>query len=408
MNLFYKQRKATHTKHMMRYLKYVFNDHFLLVMLIAMGGFGFYYSEFVKSLTPEFFLGRPFVIVIWCMSLLIGKMATLLKEPDMIFLLPKERQMTMYLKEAFKGSIILPFSIILLISGMTMPLLVATSDILFSDFYVLIVNLWLLKLAHLLIQIQGFYLNTNKVTQIEGIALSLLTVGSLILNLYVAPWAGLVLSILFIIACYLQTKKSLNENPLDWEKAIRLERKRLKKIYSFINLFTDVPGLQADIKRRAYLDGFLNNIKKEQSQTYTYLYARVFLRGTEYSGLVIRLTVIGGLILFFSDQMILNAIISVLFVYLIGFQLLPIYNEFDYMLMTQLYPVKKEQKMEAVKNMIIKILMAVITIFSVVILVRLQDKVGGLLIVGLMIIEGIVFTKLYAPKRLKKLDKSLI
>lgn len=64
--------------------------------------------------------------------------------------------------------------------------------------------------------------------------------------------------------------------------------------------------------------------------------------------------------------------------------------------------------MEAVKNMIIKILMAVITIFSVVILVRLQDKVGGLLIVGLMIIEGIVFTKLYAPKRLKKLDKSLI
>ncbi|QIL48393.1 hypothetical protein G7082_07745 [Vagococcus hydrophili] len=37
MNLFYKKRQGTHMKHMMRYLKYVFNDHFLLVMLIAMG-----------------------------------------------------------------------------------------------------------------------------------------------------------------------------------------------------------------------------------------------------------------------------------------------------------------------------------------------------------------------------------
>ncbi|HCM88400.1 MULTISPECIES: ABC transporter permease [Vagococcus] len=408
MNLFYKQRKNIHTKHMMRYLKYVFNDHFLLVMLIAMGGFGLYYSEFVKSLTPEFFLGRPFVIIIWSMSLLIGKIATLLKEPDMIFLLPKERQMTTYLKESFKGSIILPFGMILLISGITMPLLVATSNIEFSDFYMLVINLWLLKLAHLLIQIQGLYLNTKKITRIEESILLLLTIVSLIVNLYVVPWAGAICSFLFVIVCYQQTKKSLNENPLDWEKSIRLERKRLKKIYSFINLFTDVPGLQADIKRRAYLDVFLNKIKKEQRQTYTYLYARVFLRGTEYSGLVIRLTVIGGLILFFSDQLILNAIISVLFVYLIGFQLLPIYNEFDYMLMTQLYPIKKEQKLNAVENLIRKILMGVITIFSVVILIKLQDKVGGLLIIGLMIIEGIVFTKLYAPRRLKKLDKSLI
>ena len=395
-------------KHMMRYLKYVFNDHFLLVMLIAMGGMGLYYSEFVKSLTPDFFIARPFVLIIWSLCLLVGKLATLLKEPDMIFLLPKERQMTTYLKTAFKSSILIPFSVLLLVVGITMPLLVATSNIGFSDFYLLLLNVWLLKLAHLLIQLQNIYLNTEKKTKIEGMLLSLGTLGSIAVNLYVAPWMGLIISILVLAVVYLETGKVIKVNPLNWEKAITLERKRLKKIYSFINLFTDVPGLQSDIKRRAYLDGVLNKIKKEQGQTYNYLYARVFLRGTEYSGLVLRLTIIGGLALFFSDQMILDGIISALFVYLIGFQLLPIYSEFDYMLMTQLYPVKNEEKMKAVEKLLIKILMSVITIFSVIVMIRLQDKVAGAIIVGILLLEGIVFTKLYAPKRLKKLDKSLI
>ncbi|QIL49764.1 ABC transporter permease [Vagococcus hydrophili] len=369
---------------------------------------GLYYSEFVKSLTPDFFIARPFVLIIWSLCLLVGKLATLLKEPDMIFLLPKERQMTTYLKTAFKSSILIPFSVLLLVVGITMPLLVATSNIGFSDFYLLLLNVWLLKLAHLLIQLQNIYLNTEKKTKIEGMLLSLGTLGSIAVNLYIAPWMGLIISILVLAVVYLETGKVIKVNPLNWEKAITLERKRLKKIYSFINLFTDVPGLQSDIKRRAYLDGVLNKIKKEQGQTYNYLYARVFLRGTEYSGLVLRLTIIGGLALFFSDQMILDGIISALFVYLIGFQLLPIYSEFDYMLMTQLYPVKNEEKMKAVEKLLIKILMSVITIFSVIVMIRLQDKVGGAIIVGILLLEGIVFTKLYAPKRLKKLDKSLI
>ena len=408
MTLFYKNRLAKHQKHMMRYMKYVLNDHFLLVMIIALGGFGLYYSDFIKTLDQDFFLGRVVVFILLLGILFVGKIATLLKEPDMIFLLPKERQMTSYMKKAFQHSVWLPFVLIVLVSGITMPLLVATSSLEFNDFYPIVLNLWLLKLVHLLIQLQTFYLDTKKTIQSQMILFIVASLLSIGLNLYFNPWSGMIISFLCLVFSFMMTKKSLANHPLDWEKAITFERKRMKKIYSFINLFTDVPGLSSDIKRRVYMDPWLNRIKKEQGQTFTYLYARVFLRGTEYSGLVLRLTVIGSLLLFFSNQLILNGIISALFIYLIGFQLLPVYNEFDYMLMTFLYPVEKDQKVKAVEKLIKIILSVVITIFSVLLLVRLQDKVGALIIVGILIVEGIVFTKLYAPKRLKKLEKSLI
>ncbi|MEG0255220.1 MAG: ABC transporter permease [Vagococcus sp.] len=408
MNLFYKNRLALHQKHMMRYMKYVLNDHFLLVMIVAMGGFALYYSEFVKQLDQTFIYGRLFVILLWFLILFVGKVATLLKEPDMIFLLPKERQMTSYMKKAYQHSIWLPLIVITLTVGITMPLLVATTPLGFNDFYPLVLNLWLLKLGYLMIQLQKVYLNTESSTRLQLIIFVISSFLSISLNLYFNPWSGIIISLLFVAFSSFKSKDSLGKNPLDWEKAIAFERKRLKKIYSFINLFTDVPGLSSDVKRRTYMDPLLKRIKKEQGQTFTYLYSRVFLRGTEFSGLAIRLTVIGSLFLFFSDQLILNGIISVLFIYLIGFQLLPIYSEFDYMLMTHLYPVKREQKVRAVEKLIQIVLSVTIAIFSVLLLIRLQDKVGALMIIGMMLIEGIVFTKMYAPKRLKKLEKSLI
>lgn len=51
------------TKNMMKYLKYVLNDHFLLVMLISLGGFVLYYSEFVKTIDETFYLGTLFGIL---------------------------------------------------------------------------------------------------------------------------------------------------------------------------------------------------------------------------------------------------------------------------------------------------------------------------------------------------------
>ena len=408
MSAFYKKRLASHRTQMMKYMKYVLNDHFILVMIIGMGGFGLYYSEFVKTLDPSFVLGKVIGILLCVISVFIGKLATLMKEADSIFLLPKERQMLTYLKASLKHSIVIPFVVIALITGVLMPLFVATSHVVFTDYYLLVLNLWGLKLAHLMIQLQEQYLNTEKRTQWQLLGLMIVSVTTVSLNVIVMPWLGLPITLVFLLVVDRLSRQSIGVHPLNWEKSIHLERKRLKKIYSFINLFTDVPGLATDVKRRPYLDGLLNRIKKEQGQTYRYLYSRVFLRGTEYSGLVMRLTIIGSLILIFSDQMMLNGIVGALFIYLIGFQLLPMYNEFDYMLMTQLYPVKSSQKVEAVQSIIRVILLTVAILFSLILVVTLEDKLVGLGISALLIVESLLFVQIYAAKRLKKMEKSLI
>ena len=408
MKEFYQKRLSYHRKNMLKYMKYVLNDHFLLVMIIGMGGFGLYYSEFIKSIDESFFLGKIGAIVLCVLVVFVGRLATLIKEADSIFLLPKERHMLTYFKESFKHSIVLPFVVIGVVTGILMPLFVATSDLQFADYYVLVLNLWLLKLTHLLIQLEELYLNTEKTTKFQLILLILVSLSSLVISVWLNPLIGILLSMALLVIVFLQSKGVVAANPLNWEKTISNERKRMKKIYSFINLFTDVPGLATSVKRRAYLDPILKKIKAEQGQTYTYLYSRVFFRGSEYSGLVLRLSIVGSLILIFSDQLILNGIVGALFIYLIGFQLLPIYNEFDYMLMTQLYPVKKELKRVAVQKMIGLILITVSLLFSFILLTRLEDKLSALLISGLLVVESLLFTQIYANKRLKKMEKSLI
>lgn len=50
MSGFFGIRLARHLKKMMKYMRYVFNDHFILVCVFLLGGLGFYYSQVLKTL----------------------------------------------------------------------------------------------------------------------------------------------------------------------------------------------------------------------------------------------------------------------------------------------------------------------------------------------------------------------
>ncbi len=57
MSSFFQKRLARHQKKMMKYMRYVLNDHFVLVCLFLIGGVGLYYSSWLKTLHPPFALG---------------------------------------------------------------------------------------------------------------------------------------------------------------------------------------------------------------------------------------------------------------------------------------------------------------------------------------------------------------
>lgn len=183
---------------------------------------------------------------------------------------------------------------------------------------------------------------------------------------------------------------------------IAVEEHRLHRLYRFINLFTDVPEITPEIKRRKYFDVILKKITYSFNHTYLYLYVRRFLRGTEYSGLYLRLTAIGSLALFFIGDRWFALTIGALFIYLIGFQMLPLYQQFRYMTATQLYPVPEAQKLVAIKQLLRVILSVTVAVFSLVSLLVLPNWLDrGIVILGFWIILGL-FVEVYLPYRIKK------
>ncbi len=116
-----------------------------------------------------------------------------------------------------------------------------------------------------------------------------------------------------------------------------------------------------------------------------------------------RLILVGGVLLFFLQEFWIALVVALLFVYLIGFQLIPMYTQFDYMVMTQLYPISIEKKQAAIRRLISGALSVAAIIFGGIVCLRLGSLQNSLLILGALIVEVVIFTKMYVPMRLNKL-----
>lgn len=401
MTAFYQKRLSRHLSKMMKYMRYVFNDHFILVCVFLLGGLGFYYSQIIKTLPSGFIWGRPLVMAAWLLVLQLGSLATLAEEADKVFLLPKERQMEQYLWRAVAYSSLLPAITLLLLGGMTMPLVVISSGWSFNSFLLFYLMLVALKESHLLIQRNALYQNQSNQRLMQGVWL-LLCLGSMAVGLYLTPFAGLGLALVQLAGFFLYLRNQ--SEPLDWEKMVRQEQVRMHRIYQFIHLFTDVPEITSSVKRRKFWDPLLQKVQRTSENTYFYLYLRSFLRGSEYSGLFFRLVVVAGVVLLLLQEFWIALGIAVLFIYLIGFQLIPIYAQFDYMIMTQLYPIPVSQKRRAVERLISLLLTIAAVLFAVMTMIALKQPLQAGAVTLSLAVEVVLFTKWYVPYRLKKME----
>lgn len=398
---FFLLRRQRHQKKMMKYMRYVLNDHFVLVCLFLLGGLGFYYSNLLKQLPPHFPWSLPIVGIIWWLVLPLGRLATLVEPADMTFLLPKETEMGGYLSRGIRHSLALPFTIELLICGALLPLVILAKQISFANFFFFLVMLWGLKFSHLRIQRLAYYQDTR--TQVTRLTISWLITSGLIIfvGLYGPAWLGMLAAILTVGAFVSLTQEK--GRLLDWSKMIDQENSRLHRIYQFINLFTDVPEIEAKVRRRKYLDGLLARISFKQENTYLYLFARGALRGAEFGGLFFRLLIVGGILLFSLNDFRFIVGVSLLFIYLIGFQMIPLYKQFDYISALRLYPVPQKFKRQALQRLMVILLIAAAIIFTLCSLLQSSIVESFILLVVLLMEIGL-FAWLYLPARIKKME----
>lgn len=402
MQRLFKQRLGTHLSFMMKYLRLVFNDYFVLALLFLIGGVGYSYSNALKQVTgPNIWLSL-LVGILYLLGLQVGRMATLIKEPDYVFLAPKEFAMVRYLKAAFKYSLVNATVIQAVIWLLLLPLVARITGAsrlelgLILGTLVMLKGLWLANdLAAKLKIKQAWMQNQISFRWLLPLAIIVLI---LIGNYVVAFTYTFVVALIFGVI-----QLQWQELPVNWAKIIAAENKRMHLIYQFFNLFTDVPFIKGGVKRRRYLDGLLRTKSLASNNTYRYLYAHGMVRDTEISGMYFRLTLIGALMLFFVKGLYLPVIIGMLIIYLIGFQLIPFYNHFYDNVFIHIYPVDQQFQMTAFKQVVAKLLLVVTGLFTIV--VAISNYHNPITILAMAIgggLELIMLTYWYIPSRVAK------
>jgi len=396
------KRASRHFAKMMKYMKYIFNDHFVIVLAFLLGAIAMYYSNLLQVMEAGSVYGKVISLLALCALPMFCGLSTLLEPADMQFLLPKEIQMNKYVERAFNRSLILPFLAEFLLVAFLMPLIVVSTNGELIQFPVYLLVAWAIKCIALRFETRWLYQGTRgNQTQMKALIffLSFLSFAYL---LFVGWFIPIIPVLLFAVTITLSRQKP--SSAFDWEYAIELEKKRMHRIYKFISLFTDVPEITTSVKRRKYLDGLLAKVPRQHKNTYMYLFARSLARGSEYSGLVFRLTGIGAVLTFFIHEEILSLVIGALFIYLIGFQLIPLYSQFDYMLLNRLYPVSLEEKQKDIQKLITIILSAVGVVFYLISLISLPKTPLALAIILIYLAEIFLFTRIYLNKRLRKME----
>lgn len=396
------ERQSTHQRQMFKYLRYVFNDHFVLALLFIFGGLGLGYSNYLKSLPlhADYFYAKPLVALILVVTLQVGNLATLLKSADIVFISPKQAEMPSYLNKAFNHSLLFAWGFDILVMLCLAPFLLYATT--FTSIQLIYLGLVVLSLKYLLLKRQYLALYQHKFAQLSY-KLLLDVFFSLLICLGALYFNGLYFVLITAaLGIYVErmVKQIQTQEVFLWEVAIANEQARMLVLYRFFNLFTDVPFLQAAAKRRKYLDRFLPRPKPKYP--YHYLYWRALVRNGEYSDLIIRLNLLGAIILYFVHEPWLAFLVSILFIYMLGFQLMALYRHFDEIVFTHLYPVTEKQKLQAFQRVLQVTLGISALLFAVINSLQTNTWLLGGEIAVVLFLEIIGLTGPYLKSRLGK------
>lgn len=399
MRQLWQKRVRQHIQEQVKYLKLVFNDHFVLALIFLLGALGYTYANAVKTLDPKAWWLKLLLSLVLLAAVSFGRFATLLKEADSVFLLPKESDLPVYLKAARGYSAWLPVVFTGLVTGLIAPTLLITKTVPSWQLLLVWATLIAIKDRRFSNQLLNWYQIDAKLSKVVWLLIDWL----LIVSQLFSGWAIAGVLIASGLAYYQRRQLATIQQAtlFDWLAAVSAEDSRMGRIYRLYNLFTDVPGLNSQVKRRRYLDWLLP-VAKRVGNPYLYLYTRGFIRGTEFSGLYVRLVVLGGIILCFSHLWWLSLALGLLLIYLVGFQLLPFYTQYEQIIFTHLYPVAKQARVKAFQQLLLGLLLCQAILFSVILLLTMGfSGYVGLSIVALFSLVG-VFVQFYLPKRLVK------
>ncbi|WP_027409023.1 ABC transporter permease [Anoxybacteroides tepidamans] len=374
--LLWNQRFVRYIREMRRYLRYILNPHLLYVLLIAVGAGAFVYQRWVKALPPYF----PYAIVgavILSLLLTYSPVRTFFQEPDLVFLLPAEKQLRPYIQRSFLFSMAVHAYILIVALLVIAPLHLKFSTL---PLWQLWAMLLLVKTWNMFISWKEHYFAESGIHYLGTMARLLINGAWVYFVLTAASLLFLLSLIIMMVVLSLYFVRATKRKGMAWERVIQQEDRAKLAFYRLANAFTDVPHLKKRAKRRRWLDGLLAFISPKQENTFYYLYVRTFLRAGDYFGLYARLTVIACFFLYIIPASYGQVITALFFLYATGFQLLvlPLHHRSN--IFMKIYPLPDGLKKKAVLHLFFILLLVQNTFFASFLAVIGDWKVGLLLL----------------------------
>ncbi len=403
INEIWQTRIHQHINETQSYLKYMLNDHLLFVFIFLAAGGALTYQKWLETLSPDF----PAILIMtvtFSLIMLMSSVRTLLKEADIVFLLPMEYNLKEYFQKAFTYSFISQIFLVVVPLIIFTPLYFNVTNangriLLISLVLLLIVKFWNLRVSWRI----GFF---TELSAKWGDWVVRFAINSCVIFFIFSQQYMFVLIIMIIMVGYdMYFSNVVKKKAFKWEQLINSEVGKKQSFYKLANLFTDVPKLKKQAKRRAYLDWIVNQVKYNQENVYEYLFIRAFIRSGDYFGIVIRLTIIGSVILsFMNEELLGNIVVSVLFIFLSGIQIMSLYKHFELLELPNLYPKAEKKKLSSFLKIIFNVLLFQAVVYSLV-TVRLANL---LLFVEVLIATAVfvyLFVYVYMQGRMKKRDR---
>ncbi|MET3356859.1 UNVERIFIED_ORG: ABC-2 type transport system permease protein [Leuconostoc holzapfelii] len=409
----YYQRFRQAQKTTIKYLRLLFNDHFVIFLFIAFGAGVLGYREVMHRANYQFLWHSDWtcllIAVLLCFGLQFGQLITYFKPADRLYLLGNDHMVSRdYLQQAVNVSFVFAILWQLVAISLILPILfkmqlltavklASLSLFLFSYKY----SLLLLAREKLLMKprlfINGF---------VQGLLRTIVPIVIIWLILVIGDGGLIIFSLVWVIcvvvlAMFLHVNdKQSQQLAIDWLTSIAQAQVHERRILHFYATFADVPTQTYQVKRRKYLDYFLNRLTKRRDMMYS-LYLLRLARGTELLSLILRLTIVGGLLIAALSTAPKWVILSIagLMLYLVAFQLLPLFRETEQKKWTQIMPISIQSRQRAFRQLNRHLMIMVGGVF--VLSAISQGWLMMSYILGVLVIIGVALERIYLPKQLK-------
>ena len=319
----FEARVRKYQKKSMKYIRYMLNDHFLIVLFFLFGFIMVQYSSWIQSIRV---LELPLLGLLGALLASVpffGGVATLLEPADGIFLSVVGQDFKAYLQKAIRRSWMLPILVMLASTGIIFPIVAQAFGTNLSMF----VKLFLLQVffKDLLFRCTKYaYRGVLHFTWMEKLGIYMIAVANFFgMFLWISEgWSIVLLVIPVLLSIFVEQYYGKAAFVYQFDKMIEMELERQQRIYRLFALFVDVPMLhKPHAHRRTYLDGVLKMLVGNQPSGHRYLVSRTVIRTSQYMSLLLQLAVVSFVVALFSQPYYWNFIVNALLVMLLGFQL---------------------------------------------------------------------------------------